>query len=458
MSDPITTFARENRERFEEELRDFLRIPSVSTESRFQGEVRRCADWLRNHLEEAGLEEAEVIPTEGNPIVLAEHRAGEKAPTLLIYGHYDVQPSDPDHLWTSPPFEPETREGRLYARGAVDDKGQVHMHVKALESRLATGTGVPANVKLVLEGEEEVGSQHLVGFLDEQGDRLACDAVVISDTTMFAPDIPCITTGLRGIAYLEVIVRGPNRDLHSGSYGGAVANPANALAGMLAGLKDEDGRVTIPGFYDRVRPVSESEREALRRLPFEEEELRRDLGVSTLAGEAGYGTLERLWYRPTLDVNGLISGFTGEGAKTVLPAEATAKVSMRLVPDQDPDAVAEAFEAHVRAAAPEGVTVDVKRFHGGRPWVAGTEHPVFEAAAAALERGFGRRPVFIREGGSIPIVPMFEEMFDAPALLIGFGLPGSNPHAPDEWLDLEVYHRGIRALADLYDEIAAREL
>lgn len=457
MSDEITSFARENRERFEEELREFLRIPSVSTESRFQAEVRRCADWLRNHLEEAGLERTEVVPTEGNPIVLGEHRAGEDAPTLLIYGHYDVQPSDPDPLWTSPPFEPEAREGRLYARGAVDDKGQVHMHVKALESRLATGVGVPVNVKLVIEGEEEVGSEHLTDFLQEHGDRLACDAVVISDTTMFAPDVPCITTGLRGIVYLEIIVRGPNRDLHSGSYGGAVLNPANALAEILAGLKDEERRVTIPGFYDSVQPVSEAEREALRRLPFDEEELRRDLGVATLAGEAGYGTLERLWYRPTLDVNGMISGFTGEGAKTVLPAEATAKVSMRLVPDQDPETVAAAFEEHVRGAAPEGVTVEVKLFHGGRPWAAGTDHPVFDAAADALERGFGRRPVFIREGGSIPIVPLFEETFDAPVLLVGFGLPGSNPHAPDEWLDLEVYHRGIRALADLYDEVVGRE-
>ena len=450
----LEEFVDSQEERFRTELEAFLRIPSVSTESRYADEVRRCADWLRVHLEEAGIERSEVLPTDGHPIVLGEHRVEDGASTVLFYGHYDVQPSDPDDLWTAPPFEPDVRDGRLYARGAVDDKGQVHMHIKALEALAETGGEVPVNVTLLVEGEEEIGSRHLEEFLRKHRDRLACDLVVISDTTMFAPDVPCITTGLRGIVYAEVTVRGPNRDLHSGSYGGAVVNPANALASVIARLHDEEGRVTVPGFYDAVRPIPEEEREEIRRLPFEEEALRRDLGVARLGGEAGYSPLERLWFRPTLDVNGLHSGFTGEGAKTVLPESAMAKVSMRLVPDQDPEAVAEAFEVHVRNLAPAGVSVDVERFHEGRPWAADADSPLFEAAEIALERAFGRRPVRIREGGSIPIVPLFQEALGAPVLLVGFGLPGSNPHAPDEWIDLDVYRRGIVALADMYRELA----
>ncbi|MFQ5690183.1 MAG: dipeptidase [Gemmatimonadota bacterium] len=452
----IATYLEQNGARFEEELEEFLRIPSVSTESRYAADVRRCAEWLRDHLEAAGVEQVEIVPTsEGHPIVLGEHRAGPDAPTVLLYGHYDVQPTDPEDLWTSPPFEPDVRDGRLYARGAVDDKGQVHMHIKALETLSRAGGGIPVNVKLVIEGEEEVGSTNLGSFLREHRERLACDVVVISDTGMFAADVPCITMGLRGIVYEQVTVRGPNRDLHSGTYGGAVVNPANALASLIAGLKDENERVTVPGFYDRVRPMKEAEREEVASLPFREEELRADVGAPELRGETGYSALERVWFRPTLDVNGLLSGFTGEGAKTVLPATAMAKISMRLVPDQDPEEIAAAFEAHVARLAPPGVAVSVERFHGGQPWAAEASHPVFEAAAAALEKGFGRRPIFIREGGSIPIVPMFEDTFGAPSLLIGFGLPGSNPHSPNEWLDLGVYHRGIDSLADLYGQLGS---
>ncbi len=440
--------------RFRSELDEFLRIPSISTDPSRAGDVRRCGEWLADHLRGIGITEVEVVATDGHPIVVGERIADPEAPTVLIYGHYDVQPSEPDELWTSPPFEPTERNGRLYARGSADDKGQVHMHAKALETRLATGAGLPLNVKLVIEGEEEVGSKHLEAFLAEQSERLSCDTVLISDTAMFTPELPCITVGLRGIVYTEVTVRGPGTDLHSGSFGGAVVNPANALAAIIAGLKDADGKVTVPGFYDSVRPISEREREDLGRLPVDAESLRKEIGAPELGGEAGFGLLERLWYRPALDVNGLLGGFTGSGAKTVLPAKAMAKISMRLVPDQDPDRVAESFERHVESLAPPGVTVEVRRFHGGSPWIASTEHPVFEAAQAALEEAFGRRAVFIREGGSIPIVPLFEETFGAPALLVGFALPGCNAHAPDEWIDLGVYRRGIEALANLYGEVA----
>jgi acetylornithine deacetylase/succinyl-diaminopimelate desuccinylase-like protein len=318
-------------------------------------------------------------------VVYAEHRAHVECPTVLIYGHYDVQPADPEDLWTTPAFEPDVRDGRVYARGSEDDKGQVHMHIKALEARLRSSEGLPVNVKLVIEGEEEIGSEHLEKFLQNHRKRLSCDAVLISDTTMLEADLPAITAGLRGLAYMEITVRGPNRDLHSGSYGGAVRNPANALATIIAGLEDEYGRVAVPGFYDRVNEMTGEERASLRAIPFDESAFRRDLGVKTMAGEAGYDTLERLWYRPTLDVNGMISGFTGEGAKTVLPGEARAKVSMRLVPDQDPEEIQAAFTKHVRSLAPEGVEVRIEHHHGATPWRADPHGEVFEAASAHSE-------------------------------------------------------------------------
>lgn len=443
-------------DRFHAELDEFLSIPSISTDPERAGDVVRCAEWLAAHLRSAGVPEVDVIDTAGHPIVIGERLVDSGAPTLLIYGHYDVQPSEPDHLWTTPPFEPAVRDERLFARGAADDKGQVHMHVKALETLLAIGAKTPLNLKFIIEGEEEVGSANLGKFLTANAKRLACDAVLISDSPMFSRELPCITTGLRGIVYTEINVRGPAHDLHSGSYGGAVVNPANALATILAGLRDERGRATVPGFYDAVREMTASERADLARLPMDDEAVRVDVGATELGGEEGFTTLERLWYRPTLDVNGLLSGFTGEGSKTVLPGSAMAKVSMRLVPDQDPLEVVEAFEARVRELTPPGVTVDITRFHDGAPWVADPSHPVFDAARAALEAGFGTQPVMIREGGSIPIVPMLEETFAAPVLLVGFALPGCNAHAPDEWLDLGVYRRGITALAVLYEEIGAR--
>jgi len=452
----LTRFLETNQDRFDAELADFLRIPSVSTDSAFDEQIVACAEFVADRIRDVGFENVEVVPTAGNPIVVAERVTDPAAPTVLIYGHYDVQPVDPEHLWTTPPFEPDVRDGRMYARGSIDDKGQVYMHVKALEARLATGAGLPVNVKLIVEGEEEVGSRNLEAFLRDQAERLACDAVIVSDTGMLGADAPSIGVGLRGLAYLEVVFRGPAGDLHSGSYGGAVVNPANALAETISRLKDARGSVTIPGFYDAVRPITESEKAQLRSLPFGDEEFLEEVGAPALGGEEGFTTLERLWYRPTLDVNGLLSGFTGEGSKTVLPAKAMAKISMRLVPDQDPDEIAARFEKHVRSLAPTGVHVEIRRSHGGRPWAADPDSPIFTAASAALARAFGREPVFIREGGSIPIVPLFEEVFGGPVLLLGFALPGCNAHAPDEWIDLGIYHRGIETIARLYDEIAVR--
>lgn len=446
-----------NRERFEEELFEFLRIPSVSTERGHRDDVREAAEWLVDALREAGVQEVEVVPTDGHPIVLAEHRVDPEAPTLLVYGHYDVQPVDPLDLWESPPFEPTIRAGRIYARGATDDKGQVHLHVKALESRVRSGVGLPVNVKFVLEGEEEVGSEHLLGFVEANAERLACDAVLISDTNMFSPDHPSITVGLRGMVYVEFRVTGPSGDLHSGSYGGAVVNPINALASMVDRLHDENRRITIPGFYDQVRRLTDAEREALRNLPFDEERYREEeVGAPGLGGEAGYSTLERIWYRPTLDVNGIVGGFTGEGAKTVLPAEARAKISLRLVPDQDPDRLEERFIRHMQSLAPAEVRVEASSHHSAQPWAVDPGGPLFEAASTAMADAFDREPVFIREGGSIPLVPRFQEILGAPVLLLGFGLPGSNMHAPNEWIDREMYHRGIATVVRLYDELDDR--
>ena len=441
-------------DRFRDELFDFLRIPSVSARTEHRDDVREAAGWLADRIREAGLD-AEVFETDGHPIVLGEWRgAGDDAPTLLIYGHYDVQPPEPLEEWDSPPFEPEVRDGRLYGRGTTDDKGQLYMHVKALEVELQGGSGsLPVNVVLLAEGEEEVGSPNLIPFVRAHRERLACDSVVISDSTMFAPELPSLLFSLRGLAYFELRVRGPSGDLHSGSYGGSVANPANAMARILASLHDDSGRIAVDGFYDQVVEWDAETRRAIADLPFDEADYREELGVEALAGEEGYSTLERLWIRPTCDVNGLISGYTGEGAKTVLPATATGKVSFRLVPDQDPGRVADLFRDHVRSVAPPGVEVEVEEMHGGRPWRADLEGPIFEAAMRALERAFGSRPVLAGEGGSIPIVVEFEEILDASSLLVGFAHPGSNTHAPNEWFPEENFRTGIEALSLFYEEL-----
>ncbi len=445
----------QHRERHIEEWMDFVRIPSISAKSEHRGDIRRAADWLMERMLEAGLDTAEVVPTEGHPIVIGEWRGAPDAPTLLVYGHYDVQPPEPLDEWISPPFEPEIRDGRLYGRGATDDKGQVYLHLKAIEAHIAARGTLPANVILVIEGEEEIGSPHLPSFLVENRDRFRCDAVLISDTGMFAPGLPSITTGLRGLAYMEVHVQGAASDLHSGEYGGAVVNPANALARIIAGLHDDRGRITIPGFYDDVTELTDEQRAAIRALPFEEETMRAEVGAPGLGGEVGYSVLERLWVRPTLDVNGLLSGYTGEGAKTVLPARAMAKISMRLVPGQDYRDVERKFAEHVERLAPAGVTVRVEALHGGPPWYAEPKGAIFDAARRALHAGFGREPVFTRGGGSIPIVQSFEQTLGVPVVLIGFGLPGDNLHAPNESMSVENYVGGIRAIAQLYDELGA---
>jgi acetylornithine deacetylase/succinyl-diaminopimelate desuccinylase-like protein len=438
--------------RIRRELDEFLRIPSISARSEHRTDMVRAADWLAASMAGIGLTST-IIPTRGHPIVLGEWRnAAPGAPTVLVYGHYDVQPVEPLDLWTSPPFEPTERDGKLFARGAVDDKGQLFLHLKALEAHLATRGTLPVNVVVLAEGEEEVGSEHLEAFVAGNAERLRCDAVVISDSAMFAPGVPSILSSLRGMSYLQIDVRGSDRDLHSGSYGGAVVNPAMALARILATMHDERWHVAIPGFYDAVREWPDAVRTQMRGLPFADDTLREETGVPALGGEAGYTTLERLWTRPTCEVNGLLSGYTGEGAKTVLPATAMAKVSCRLVPDQDPQEIARLVEEHVHRVAPEGVTVTARLLHGGRPWRADLAGPIYDAARTALEAAFGRAPVITGEGGSIPVVGDFERILGAPVLLMGFGLPGENAHAPDEWIGVENLTRGMRAVAMLWDE------
>jgi acetylornithine deacetylase/succinyl-diaminopimelate desuccinylase-like protein len=435
------------------ELFEFLRIPSVSARSEHRDDVAKAADWLAGRLKTAGLA-AEVIPTKGHPVVLGEWRgAGPKAPTYLVYGHYDVQPAEPLELWHSPPFEPTVRNGRIYARGSVDDKGQLYLHVKALEAHLAANGKLPVNVIVLAEGEEEVGSEHLSEFVEQQANRLACDGVIISDSAMFAPGLPSILFSLRGLAYLQIDLDGPGSDLHSGSYGGAVVNPATVLARIIASFHDEQRRVAVQGFYDRVVDWEDDVRSQIRSLPFREARFREEAGSPALGGEAGYSTLERIWTRPTLEVNGLLSGYTGEGAKTVLPAKAMAKISCRLVPDQSPDEITALVTDHVRRLAPPEVTVTVTPLSNGRPWRAKLEGPLFEAGRRALQRAFGREPVLTGEGGSIPVVGDFQRILGAPVLLMGFGLPGENAHAPDEWISVENFEKGMLAAAYLWEEL-----
>ena len=442
-------------DRIHDELHDFLRIPSVSARSEHAGDVRRAAEWVAAQCSAIGLTTAEVMDTAGHPVVVAEWRHAPGKPTVLIYGHYDVQPAEPLELWTSPAFEPTVRDGKLFARGSVDDKGQLFLHLKAIEAHLAARGTLPVNIIVLAEGEEEVGSEHLAPFIAEHAARLQCDAVVISDSTMFAPGQPSILSSLRGLAYFEIRVRGPQSDLHSGMYGGAVVNPAMALAQILSTLHRADGSIAIAGFYDAVKPFPDAVRTQMRGLPFDEEHFRIEVGATALGGEAGYTVLERLWTRPTCEVNGLLSGYTGEGAKTVLPAHAMAKVSCRLVPDQDPSVIEALMASHVHSVAPPGVVVEVEHLHGGRPWRAELNGPIFDAARRALTAAFGREPVITGEGGSIPVVGDFQRLLNVPVLLVGFGLPGENAHAPDEWIAIENFELGMRAMASLWDELAA---
>jgi acetylornithine deacetylase/succinyl-diaminopimelate desuccinylase-like protein len=449
----LDAFFSANSPRIRDELFDFLRIPSVSARSEHAADTARAADWVADSMRAVGLR-ATVHPTAGHPVVVGEWRGATGAPTVLVYGHYDVQPPEPLELWDSPPFEPTTRDGKIFARGSVDDKGQLFLHVKALEAHLTVRGSVPLNIVFLAEGEEEIGSPNLTPFVEEHADLLRADAVVISDSSMFAPGLPSILSSLRGLAYFQIDIQGPTTDLHSGSYGGAVVNPATALARIIATFHDERGHVAIPGFYDRVRDWSPSERAQARALPFDDETFRRETGASALGGEAGFTTLERIWARPTCEVNGLLSGYTGEGAKTVLPSRAMAKVSCRLVPDQDPAEIEQLVRAYIERVAPRQVTVKVTHLHGGKPWRAQLDGPLYDAARRALAAAFGREPVIVGEGGSIPVVGDFDRVLTGPVLLMGFGLPGENAHAPNEWISEENFERGMRAVAVLWEEVA----
>jgi acetylornithine deacetylase/succinyl-diaminopimelate desuccinylase-like protein len=436
------------------EFSELLSIPSVSTDSRHAKDVKRAADWVKNKLERAGCTRVKLHRTPRHPIVYGEWLGAGDAPTILIYGHYDVQPVDPLELWDEPPFEPTVRNGRIYARGASDNKGQFLAHINAFGAHMAEAGRCPVNVKFLIEGEEEIGSIHLDRFIADNRKLLDCDAVIVSDTAMFGAGVPSICYGLRGLAYLQVNVRGTSRDLHSGTFGGSVINPANALVEMLAALKDAKGRVTIPGFYEKVRRLRPAERKAFAALPHSDARWKREIGAPALHGEAGYSTLERIWARPTLDINGIWSGFTGEGAKTVIPAEASAKISMRLVPDQRPKEIARKVRAHLKKIAPSSVRVTVEELHGGDAWIAPTDHPAVRAAGRALERAFRKKSVLVREGGSIPIVADFERLLKVPTVLMGLGLNDDNLHAPNEKMELDNFYRGIEASAFLMEELA----
>jgi acetylornithine deacetylase/succinyl-diaminopimelate desuccinylase-like protein len=452
----IADYLKKNRQRHLEEMKQLLAIPSVSTSPEHAKDVQRAGEWVRDRLKRAGCSKVELHKTKGHPIVYGEWLGAKGRPTILVYGHYDVQPVDPVELWKTPPFEPTVVGDRIYARGSSDDKGQLIMHALALEAHLQVNKRCPVNVKFVIEGEEEIGSPNLELFLKENKQKLACDAVVVSDTAMFAKNVPSICYGLRGLTYLQIDVTGTSGDLHSGSFGGAVVNPANALTQMLAQLKDAKGRVKIPGFYDNVKRLTVAERRAFASLPHSDQKFKKTVGAPDLFGESGYSTLERLWARPSLDINGIWAGFTGEGAKTVIPATAHAKVSMRLVPNQTPKEIARKATAYFKKIAPKSVKISVRNLHGGDAWVADTNHPALKAAGEAMQRSFGKNPVFVREGGSIPIIAAFEKMLKVPSVLLGVGLNDDNIHAPNEKFELPNFYRGIEAAAYLMEELGKR--
>lgn len=445
----IHQYIQSNQDRFLSELFELLRIPSVSADSKHKGDVRKAAEYVVQKLKEAGADKVQLMETKGHPIVYGEKISDTSKPTVLVYGHYDVQPPDPLNLWTSPPFEPTVREGKIYARGSADDKGQFYMHIKAFEIMMKHNV-LSCNVKFMIEGEEEVGSDNLGTFVKENKSLLKADVILISDTSLISLDQPSITAGLRGLSYMEVEVTGPNRDLHSGVYGGAVANPANALAKMIASLHDENGRVTIPGFYDKVAELSSSEREALNKAPFDLNEYKKDLGIDEIQGEKGYTTLERTGIRPTLDVNGIWGGYTGEGAKTVLPSKASAKISMRLVPNQHPDEITALFTKHFISIAPKSVKVKVTAHHGGEAAVTPTDSKAFKAAAKAFEEVWGKSPIPTRDGGSIPIVALFKKELGLDTVLMGFGLDSDALHSPNEHYGIKNFLIGIETIVAFY--------
>jgi acetylornithine deacetylase/succinyl-diaminopimelate desuccinylase-like protein len=445
----IKTYIDQNRNRFLEELFGLIRIPSISSETAHKEDMMKAAEYWKATLLKAGAAKAEIIPTAGNPVIYGELVIDPSKPTVLVYAHYDVMPVDPVELWESPPFEPEVREGKIFARGADDDKGQSFMQAKAFEYMVKSGT-LPCNVKFMIEGEEEVGSANMGKFCDDYKDMLKSDIILVSDTSMIAPDIPSITSGLRGLSYMEVEVTGPNKDLHSGLFGGAVANPANILVDLIASLKDDNQRITIPGFYDDVMELSMAERQKMAKAPFNLEAYKKALDIEEECGETGYSTPERTGIRPTLDINGIWGGYTGEGAKTVIPSKAWAKISMRLVPNQDHQKISKLFEDHFISIAPPCVKVKVTALHGGQGYVSPTDMPAYKAAEKAYEKSYGKLPVPVRSGGSIPIISTFEEKLGVKSILMGFGLESDAIHSPNENYPLNQFFKGIETIVYFY--------
>lgn len=449
----IKDYIQSNQQRFLDELFELLRIPSVSADSRHKGDVRKAAEYIVQKLKAAGADTVELCETAGHPIVFGEKLIDKSLPTVLVYGHYDVQPPDPLDLWTSPPFEPVVKDGKIYARGSCDDKGQFYMHIKAFEAMMQLKQ-LTCNIKFMIEGEEEVGSDNLGTFVKENRDKLKADVILISDTSVISMDTPSITVGLRGLSYMEVEVTGPNRDLHSGVYGGAVANPINILSKMIASLHDENGHITIPGFYDKVAELTASERETLNKAPFNLDKYKKELDIEDIRGEKGYTTLERTGIRPTLDCNGIWGGYTGEGAKTVLPSKAYAKISMRLVPNQNNHEITELFTKHFQSLAPKSVKVKVTALHGGEPAVTPTNSKAFTAASKAFEEVWGKAPIPTRDGGSIPIVSLFKRELGLDTVLMGFGLDSDAIHSPNEHYGIKNFLIGIETIVAFYKHYA----
>lgn len=452
----VISYIKDNQQNYIEELKDFLRIPSISTLPENKDDINRCANFVADKLRNAGMSRVEVIQTEGHPLVYGEWLGAPGKPTVLVYGHYDVQPVDPIELWENQPFDPVVKDGKIFARGATDDKGQMYMHIKSIEAFFKTEGSLPLNVKFIIEGEEEIGSESLESFINNNTDLLKCDTVLVSDTALYDEGIPTLTYGLRGLSYLEVEVTGPNRDLHSGTFGGGVGNPVNILAGMIAKLHDKNGKITIPHFYDDVLKLTKKERDNFKSLKFSDKKFAKELGVAALEGESGFTTLERLWARPTLDCNGIIGGFTGKGAKTVIASKASAKVSMRLVPNQDPKKISKLFTKYFKSLAPKSVKVQVTDLHGALPALTPLDNPATVAASVAMEKAFDKKIVYMREGGSVPIVTVFSKKLKAPVVLMGLGLNTENLHSPNEHFNLTHFQLGIMSSAYFIKEFSTK--
>lgn len=449
----LIKFVDSNKQNYLNQLSTLLSIQSVSSQREHDGDTRKCAEWVRDEMQNIGMQNAKIFETKGHPIVYSEWLNAPNKPTILVYGHYDVQPVDPVNLWSSPPFETRIKDGDLYARGSADDKGQIFIHFKAIEAFLKNNGSLPLNIKLLMEGEEEVGSENLESFVKANKNLLKADLVVISDSAMFAKGKPSICYGLRGLSYMEVEVTGPNKDLHSGTFGGALHNPIQALCELISSLHDKNGKVTIENFYDDVLNLTKKERNEFSKLPHNDKNYAKSLGLKELYGEKGFSTLERTWARPTLECNGIWGGYIGEGAKTVLPSKAFAKISMRLVPNQNSEKIGKLFEKHLKKIAPKTIQLKVKALHGGEAAITPIESPGIKAAALAIKKAFGKEPLFQREGGSIPIVVQFKHLLGIDTVLLGFGLPDENAHAPDEHLNLDNFYGGIKTVLHFYNEL-----